>query len=124
MFKHQITIDTTPENAQKFASLSKEKQEELKILLNLKLQELINQKTENTGLTEESVIAKWHYLQENNQELDSNNPLSDDEIKIIRQNLIRNHQTRPVGVAKGQFIVPDSFDSPLPDEILDLFYSL
>lgn len=28
---------------------------------------------------------------------------------------------RPVGLAKGQFIVPDDFDAPLPDEILDLF---
>lgn len=56
MLKHQITIDTSPENAQKFASLSTEKQEQLKILLNLKLKELINKNTENTGLIEELVI--------------------------------------------------------------------
>ena len=28
---------------------------------------------------------------------------------------------RPVGLAKGQFVVPDDFDAPLPDEVLDLF---
>jgi antitoxin (DNA-binding transcriptional repressor) of toxin-antitoxin stability system len=28
---------------------------------------------------------------------------------------------RPVGLAAGQFVVPDDFDDPLPDEILDAF---
>ena len=28
---------------------------------------------------------------------------------------------RPMGLAKGLFTVPDDFDKPLPDDILDLF---
>jgi antitoxin (DNA-binding transcriptional repressor) of toxin-antitoxin stability system len=28
---------------------------------------------------------------------------------------------RPVGLAAGKFVVPDDFDDPLPDEILDAF---
>jgi antitoxin (DNA-binding transcriptional repressor) of toxin-antitoxin stability system len=28
---------------------------------------------------------------------------------------------RPVGRAAGKFVVPDDFDDPLPDEILDAF---
>ena len=28
---------------------------------------------------------------------------------------------RPHGLAKGQFVVPDDFDDPLPDEIQRLF---
>lgn len=28
---------------------------------------------------------------------------------------------RPYGLAAGQFVVPDDFDAPLPDEILDSF---
>lgn len=28
---------------------------------------------------------------------------------------------RPVGLCAGEFHVPDDFDSPLPDEILDAF---
>jgi len=28
---------------------------------------------------------------------------------------------RPIGLAKGEFVVPDDFDDPLPDDILDLF---
>ncbi len=71
----------------------------------------------------QKIIEKWHYLRDNHQDLDPNNPLSDDEIEIIRQFLIQHNQPRPLGVAKDEFIIPDTFDSPLPDEILDLFYS-
>ncbi|HEV7238305.1 MAG TPA: hypothetical protein VGQ36_03620 [Thermoanaerobaculia bacterium] len=28
---------------------------------------------------------------------------------------------RPVGLATGEFVVPDDFDDPLPDELLDAF---
>ena len=28
---------------------------------------------------------------------------------------------RPIGLARGEFAVPDDFDDPLPDEILDAF---
>ena len=28
---------------------------------------------------------------------------------------------RPIGLAKGEFVVPDDFDDPLPDDILDAF---
>lgn len=28
---------------------------------------------------------------------------------------------RPVGLAAGEFVVPDDFDDPLPDELLDAF---
>nr|MDZ8210245.1 hypothetical protein [Nostoc sp. ChiSLP03a] len=69
------------------------------------------------------IIEKWHYLRDNHQELDPNNPLSDDEIEIIRQILIQHNQARPLGVAKGELTIPDTFDSPLLDEILDSFYS-
>ena len=30
---------------------------------------------------------------------------------------------RPVGLCAGEFVVPDDFNEPLPDEILDLFDS-
>lgn len=28
---------------------------------------------------------------------------------------------RPVGLAAGEFVVPDDFDDPLPDDVLDAF---
>ena len=30
-------------------------------------------------------------------------------------------QPRPFGLCAGEFVVPDDFDAPLPDELLDLF---
>ena len=29
---------------------------------------------------------------------------------------------RPIGLARGKINIPDNFNDPLPDEILDLFY--
>lgn len=31
------------------------------------------------------------------------------------------NQPRPFGLAAGEFVVPDDFDGPLPDEIIRLF---
>ncbi|MBV9497703.1 MAG: type II toxin-antitoxin system Phd/YefM family antitoxin [Acidobacteria bacterium] len=28
---------------------------------------------------------------------------------------------RPIGLAKGDFVVPDNFDDPLPEDVLQLF---
>ena len=32
-----------------------------------------------------------------------------------------NKQLRPFGLCAGEFIVPDDFDAPLPDEIINAF---
>lgn len=42
------------------------------------------------------------------------------EIVPVKEEEIR--QKRPVGLAKGDFTVPDSFFDELPDEILSAFY--
>jgi len=31
------------------------------------------------------------------------------------------NKLRPVGLAEGEFVVPDDFDDPLPDDLLDAF---
>lgn len=33
------------------------------------------------------------------------------------------HEPRPLGLLKGLVKVPDNFDDPLPDDILDAFYN-
>lgn len=35
--------------------------------------------------------------------------------------LAETDKLRPVGLAEGEFVVPDDFDDPLPDELLDAF---
>ena len=48
--------------------------------------------------------------------LDSDRPVA--EIRPV-ENALR--KPRPIGLAKGQFVVPDDFDDPLPDDIQRLF---
>ena len=33
----------------------------------------------------------------------------------------RNEMQRPYGLCAGEFIVPEDFDAPLPEELLNLF---
>ncbi len=40
-----------------------------------------------------------------------------DELKPI----INNKQLRPFGLCSGEFIVPEDFDDPLPEDILNAF---
>jgi hypothetical protein len=70
----------------------------------------------------EKALQKWQFLIKNNQEMDNTNPLSENEIKIICQFFSQSHQSRPVGLATGEFTISDDFNEPLPDEVLDLFY--
>jgi hypothetical protein len=34
---------------------------------------------------------------------------------------IRPAAKRPIGLAKGELVIPDDFDDPLPDDVLDAF---
>lgn len=42
-------------------------------------------------------------------------------IAEIRPLPARRTEPRPIGLAAGEFVVPDDFDAPLPDEILAAF---
>ncbi len=70
----------------------------------------------------EQAMDKWQYLIKNNQELDESKPLANAEIEIICQILSEENKTRPVGLAQGEFAVPDDFNDSLPEDILDSFY--
>ncbi|HYK04565.1 MAG TPA: type II toxin-antitoxin system Phd/YefM family antitoxin [Thermoanaerobaculia bacterium] len=35
--------------------------------------------------------------------------------------LARREGKRPIGLAKGEFVVPDDFNDPLPEDVLELF---
>jgi len=47
--------------------------------------------------------------------------LSNEKIEEILQTYRRENKNRPIGLAKGDFVVPDDFNAPLPDDILTLF---
>lgn len=59
---------------------------------------------------------------ENEQpEADPEYPLTNEDIDRVVESYRQQNKQRPIGLAKGKFTVPDDFNDPLPDEILDLF---
>ena len=42
------------------------------------------------------------------------------EIKPISTNQ-KQKEPRPIGLCEGEFVVPDDFNDPLPEEIINLF---
>ena len=47
--------------------------------------------------------------------------LTNEDIDRIVESYRQQNKPLPIGLAKGEFTVPDDFNAPLPDEILDLF---
>jgi len=50
--------------------------------------------------------------------MQANKPIA--ELRLISTN---SKQLRPFGLCAGEFTVPDDFDAPLPEEILNAFES-
>ncbi|MEL6908883.1 MAG: DUF2281 domain-containing protein [Cyanobacteria bacterium J06629_2] len=48
-------------------------------------------------------------------------PVTNEDIDRVVATYRQQNKPLPIGLAKGEFIVPDDFNDPLPDEILDLF---
>ena len=64
--------------------------------------------------TEQQLIEKWRNLTLDKQQ----------QVLQFVESLDQQKQEikqRPFGLCKGDFVVPDDFNEPLPDEILDLF---
>ncbi len=51
---------------------------------------------------------------------ETNKLLTNEEIEQILQIYRQENKSRPAGLCKGDFVVSDDFNAPLPDEILDL----
>ncbi len=48
-------------------------------------------------------------------------PVTNEDIDRIVEFYRRHNKSLLIGLAKGEFTVPDDFNDPLPDEILDSF---
>jgi hypothetical protein len=46
-----------------------------------------------------------------------------DFAEFLKQRVVPITDRRPSGLAKGDFVVPDDFDDPLPEDILERFES-
>lgn len=48
-------------------------------------------------------------------------PVTNEDIDRVVESYRKQNKSLPIGLAKGEFVVPDNFNDPLPNEILDLF---
>jgi hypothetical protein len=89
------------------------------------LRSKLNNQTSLKSLTakELEIMKKWEYLLEYDQELDTENPLDDSELEVVRQVLSRQNKTRPNVPKKEEIYIAEDFNAPLPDDIIDSFYS-
>jgi len=69
----------------------------------------------------DSVLQFVDSLEHQPKPVNTDYPLTNEDIDRIVESYRQQNQQRPVGLAKGEFTVPDDFNDPLPDEILDLF---
>ena len=57
------------------------------------------------------------------QSIHSEPPITNEDIDCIVESYRQQNKPLPIGLAEGEFTVPDDFNDPLPDEIIDLFYN-
>lgn len=53
--------------------------------------------------------------------IDPDYPLTNKDIDRIVESYRQQNKLLPIGLAKGRLNIPDDFNDPLPDEILELF---
>ncbi len=68
-----------------------------------------------------SVRQFVEFLEYKQQSVITETPITNEDIDRIVESYRRQNKPLPIGLAKGEFVVPDDFNDPLPDEILDLF---
>lgn len=69
----------------------------------------------------DSVRQFVDFLKHQPELADSDYPLTNEDIDRIVESYRQQNKPLPIGLAKGEFTVPDDFNDPLPDEILELF---
>ncbi|MCA2672688.1 MULTISPECIES: hypothetical protein [unclassified Microcystis] len=75
-------------------------------------------------LSSTQLNSVWHLvesLENQNSPIEIETPITNEEIDRIVESYRQQNKLLPIGLAKGEFVVPDDFNDPLPDEILDLF---
>ena len=68
-----------------------------------------------------SVREFVEFLEYQQKPVTSEKPLTNEDIDRIVESYRKQNKPLPIGLAQGEFVVPDDFNDPLPDEILDLF---
>ena len=82
----------------------------------------LQQKLEQLSAEQLNSVGQFvEFLEYKQQPVESKTPMTNEDIDRVVESYRRENKQRPIGLAKGEFVVPDDFNDPLPDEILDLF---
>ena len=88
------------------------------------IRETLDRKLNNLSPEQlQSVHRFVESLESQQKSIHPKHPITNEDIDKIVESYRRQNKPLPIGLAKGEFTVPDDFNDPLPDEILDLFYN-
>lgn len=86
------------------------------------IREKLDQKLNNLSPEQlDSVHQFVESIEHQQSPTNSDYPLTNEDIDRIVESYRQQNKRRPIGLAKGQLNIPDDFNDPLPDEILDSF---
>lgn len=86
------------------------------------IREELDRKLNNLSLEQLDSVRKFvDSLEHRATPINPDSPLTNEDIDRIVESYRQQNKPLPIGLAKGEFTVPDDFNDPLPDEILDLF---
>ncbi|MEM9271917.1 MAG: DUF2281 domain-containing protein [Cyanobacteria bacterium P01_F01_bin.143] len=67
-----------------------------------------------------SVRQFVEFLEYKQQPVTSETPLTNEDIDRIVESYRKQNKQRPIGLAQGEFVVPDDFNDPLPNVVSQL----
>lgn len=86
------------------------------------LRDCLDRKLDNLSPEQLNSVSQFvEFLEYQQTHTKIENPMTNEEIDQIVASYRQQNKSLPIGLAKGEFVVPDDFDDPLPDDILDLF---
>ena len=92
----------------------------IQVMTNIK--EELTRKLDNLSVEQLKSVKQYiDSLEVQHHSIHPEPPITNEDIDRIVELYRQQNKKRPIGLAKGEFTVPDDFNEPLPDEILDLF---
>lgn len=85
------------------------------------IREKLEQKLNNLSPEQLDSVHQFVESIEQSPSANPDYPLTNEDIDRVVESYRQQNKPLPIGLAKGEFTVPDDFNDPLPDEILDLF---
>ena len=86
------------------------------------IREKLDQKLNNLSSQQLYSVHQFvESIEHQSTQVDSEYPLTNEDIDKIVESYRQQNKSLPIGLAKSKLNIPDDFNDPLPDEIIDLF---